>query len=272
MMLQPIRDDLSISHDAADYWRGIAAGRAPRVSDVHQAGAPELLQRLAAVGLRAGALDRLHTATNGARLSSVLDAACGTGNWSLALAPIATRVVGFDINASFVRAAASAASARGFTNTTFVTAELTDLDRFATDGPFDLILFGSIFSCVDTSTVNRVLSAARRLLSPRGVIYVRASITNRRYEQTLADHYFSIYRRTERYQSIFNKSGFRVVGPWRSEQLIIEGFARFVAAGASTVGSYVSRTLIRIASHVQRSTNPVGFANWFLIPTLQRPR
>lgn len=71
------------------------------------------------------------------RGATVLDAACGTGRHSLALARLGLALTGVDVTPGYVRAAARQAKAEGLT-ARFAVGELRDLRRYA--GSADLVM------------------------------------------------------------------------------------------------------------------------------------
>ncbi len=67
----------------------------------------------------------------------VLDAGCGSGEFTLAVAPMVAEIVGFDFAEGMIESAISNARAAGVDNAAFVHAGSRDLD--ATPGSFDLV-------------------------------------------------------------------------------------------------------------------------------------
>lgn len=102
-----------------------------------------------------------------ARGKRVLDAACGEGYGSAMLAPVATSVVGVDIDANTVAHACSRYA--GQTNLSFRCADVTALDVLA-EASFDLI------TCFETlehvAAQDALLAGFARLLAPDGILLV----------------------------------------------------------------------------------------------------
>jgi 2-polyprenyl-3-methyl-5-hydroxy-6-metoxy-1,4-benzoquinol methylase len=115
------------------------------------------------VPLVPGLHDRL---SNGIR---VLDVGCGRGriiNRLAALYP-ASRFVGMDLSAEAIAYAQAAASSAGLDNVEFEAIDLSDFDRTAEDGSFDLI---TTFDAIhDQAKPLSVLEGIHRALKPDGV-------------------------------------------------------------------------------------------------------
>lgn len=231
----------------------------------HQSGAPQRLQGAVAHLLREGVVD-LMASRGQTRWGRVLDAGCGLGDWALRLASHAEEVVAFDCNEAFVHRATAAAAARGVRNLRAHVGGLEELERVAEAGPFDLILLAAVLSCLDDEPMASVLRAVRGALSPRGQVYVRASVSNRPFEQRLTRTMFAVYRMPSTYEEAFRKAGFEWDAPCTSEALVLRG-ARALAPGP--LGSLLRWTeapLGRAAGRLQRRIDQVGYLNWLLRP------
>jgi SAM-dependent methyltransferase len=105
-----------------------------------------------------------------AGLGRVLDAGCGFGQWSAALARLNAEVVGVDVSTERVAAARAMAEAAGLGNVTFRTATLEGLDAGA--GPFDAVFSYSVVQLTDYRASLRALHA---LLAPGGLLYLNTN-------------------------------------------------------------------------------------------------
>lgn len=102
----------------------------------------------------------------------VLDAACGIGQWSLALAENYRHVEGVDINPGRLLVARALAAEQGRSNCTFAYAPLEQLPQ--ADGSFDAIFCYGAFMFTD---MPRTLREFRRVLKPGGRVYLNANST-----------------------------------------------------------------------------------------------
>lgn len=77
----------------------------------------------------------------------VLDAGCGEGAISLALAERGHRTLGLDASPTAIKLAQRAAEQRGATNASFAVADISDFDTFPADsaGRFDTIVDSTLF-------------------------------------------------------------------------------------------------------------------------------
>lgn len=100
----------------------------------------------------------------------VLEFACGTGETTFEVAPVADRVVGIDISAKAVERARAAATERGVSNVTF---EVMDAQKTTfEDESFDLIAATGVIHHMD---VEMAFAEVKRLLKPSGVaVFVEA--------------------------------------------------------------------------------------------------
>lgn len=100
----------------------------------------------------------------------VLDAACGIGQWSLALGDYFDRVEGVDINTGRLLVARALAEVQGRGNCTFTYAPLERLPQ--ADESCDAVFCYGAFMFTD---MPRTLQEFRRVLRPGGKIYLNAN-------------------------------------------------------------------------------------------------
>ncbi|WP_049814752.1 class I SAM-dependent methyltransferase [Bradyrhizobium sp. WSM2793] len=101
----------------------------------------------------------------------LLDAGCGPGTITAALAGFVGRAVGVDIAPKAIAAANELAVKAGSTNLAFVEADMTALPF--EDGSFDAVFFHAVLYHQSRSTLMRTLAEARRVLKPGGFVATR---------------------------------------------------------------------------------------------------
>ncbi|WFU70264.1 class I SAM-dependent methyltransferase [Bradyrhizobium sp. CB2312] len=101
----------------------------------------------------------------------LLDAGCGPGTITAALAGVVAKAVGVDIEPNAIVAANRLAAAEGLTNLAFVEADITALP-FENES-FDAVFFHAVLYHQSHAVLARALAEARRLLKPGGLIATR---------------------------------------------------------------------------------------------------
>lgn len=101
----------------------------------------------------------------------LLDAGCGPGTITAALAATVGMAVGVDIEPSAITAAGRLASCSGLTNLAFVEADMTALPF--EDEAFDAVFFHAVLYHQDRAALTRTLAEARRVLKSGGLIGTR---------------------------------------------------------------------------------------------------
>ncbi|WP_407113566.1 class I SAM-dependent methyltransferase [Bradyrhizobium sp. LMG 9283] len=102
---------------------------------------------------------------------TLLDAGCGPGTITAALADHVGRAVGVDIEPKVVTAANRLASAERLTNLAFVEADMAALPF--EDGTFDAVFFHAVLYHQSREILVRTLAEARRVLKPGGLVATR---------------------------------------------------------------------------------------------------
>lgn len=167
------------------------------------------------------------------QLDRILDAACGMGQWSLAMAGLNGHVEGIDINAGRLDVAAALARAAGRTNCSLRSAPMEQLPY--DDAEFDAVFCYGAFMFAD---MPRALAEFRRVLRPGGRVYLNANSSgwyaHLLIDRGLAKANLRIIRSAAFMivQTLLRRSRNRVVGMrWLGRRLGAAGF-RVVANGA----------------------------------------
>ncbi|WP_274426845.1 class I SAM-dependent methyltransferase [Chelativorans sp. YIM 93263] len=101
----------------------------------------------------------------------LLDVGCGPGTITATMAPHVKSVVGVDIQARSIAAANELVGSEGGGNFSFVEADMTALPFAA--GEFDAVFFHAVLYHLDTPTLTKTLSEAKRVLCPGGLLATR---------------------------------------------------------------------------------------------------
>jgi SAM-dependent methyltransferase len=101
----------------------------------------------------------------------LLDAGCGPGTITSALAGLVGRAVGVDIEPNVVAAANRFAARSGLANLAFVEGDMTALPF--EDATFDAVFFHAVLYHQSQPTLTRTLAEARRVLKPGGLVATR---------------------------------------------------------------------------------------------------
>lgn len=101
----------------------------------------------------------------------LLDAGCGPGTITAALAGIVGRAVGVDIEPKAIAAAHQLAARTGLTNVAFIEADMADLPF--ENGTFDVVFFHAVLYHQSEAVLTRTLAEARRVLRRGGLVATR---------------------------------------------------------------------------------------------------
>ncbi len=100
----------------------------------------------------------------------LLEVGCARGDTVLFFAPRVASVTGIDASPTAISAACRLSRSRGIANVRFVEADARDLAPL--EGPFDVVLLADFVEHVPDDILLPCLSAARRILSPRGALAI----------------------------------------------------------------------------------------------------
>jgi SAM-dependent methyltransferase len=101
----------------------------------------------------------------------LLDAGCGPGTITAALAGVVGKAVGIDIEPKAIAAASARAAEASLTNLAFAEADMTALPF--EDGSFDAVFFHAVLYHQSEAVLTRTLAEARRVLKPGGFLATR---------------------------------------------------------------------------------------------------
>ncbi|MCK1382899.1 class I SAM-dependent methyltransferase [Bradyrhizobium sp. 21] len=101
----------------------------------------------------------------------LLDAGCGPGSITAALAGSVGKAIGVDIESRAIAAANRLAAGTRLTNLSFVEADMTALPF--EDGSFDAVFFHAVLYHQTQATLTRTLAEARRVLKRGGLVVTR---------------------------------------------------------------------------------------------------
>jgi predicted TPR repeat methyltransferase len=228
-----------------------------RINDYTLMRSPVWLQEHAVALFRSAMLRRIAAAKPQRQpFQRVLDLGCGVGDWTLGYLSFARRVVGVDVNASFLAAARGRAAAelRGV-DAEFVQYPLQAWDDF--DG-VDLVALGAVLMYLDDTEARALVARVADRLQGCAMLYVRSTVVTRLRRPYATP--FGFYRTSEWYEALFAHAGFRVIDTASSAVVVAERVARAVRAPAWT-SSVVAES--ERAERTLRREN--DFMNWVLL-------
>lgn len=109
--------------------------------------------------------------------STILDAGCGTGNYSCALAPLARKVVGFEFNDGMLDQARQKVKDQGISNVEFIQGSLLEKLPFA-NGSFDGIVINQVLHHLDDGSdptfpnARALMKEFSRIIRPGGFVSI----------------------------------------------------------------------------------------------------
>lgn len=137
---------------------------------------------------------------------SVADLGCGNGDWTIPLAQSAERIFATDIADGFV--AHVEARLRAEAPRCAATVRQADIATVELPGTFDLIVLGSVTQYVEDDEVDALLRRFRSSLGPRGVLYLRTTISRGERRARSDDTYGAIYRPIDWYRDHLARTGY----------------------------------------------------------------
>jgi len=130
----------------------------------------------------------------------VLDAGCGTGRWTLHLAPRCRKVVAFDFSQGLLNIAGRRLKKAGISNAKLVH---SSLKRFRTNEKFHLAVISSVLLCASDAEVVALLKTLGSSLVPGGRVFnleftaIRRAYTDggkSEYRMRTREHFMQLFR------------------------------------------------------------------------------
>lgn len=135
-------------------------------------------------------VEEVCTLVDGEKRGTIVDACCGSGLFSIFLAPYAQRMIGIDINEESIKYARVNAEKHGITNTEFI---CVDIEGFLSkqarkSDPIDLILLDPPRTGLSPATLSAISS-----LASRDIIYISCNpATQARDVRVLSEHGYNL--------------------------------------------------------------------------------
>lgn len=232
------------------------------VSSYTNSGAPLWLQRASQWLLRSAGVGLIRQATRPNHpIQRAVDVGCGVGEWTRAYAEFCRRVVGLDVNASFID------EARRRT-------ERSDVDgsfEFRVSDGVDpqllehagLIAFGSVFQYMKDERVKRTLQQSGDAQAPGDVVYLRTTVVSDGGDRRAGGGVW--YRRPQMYRDWLQASGYAIEIEKHSAELIgVERLRRIVPGlSAEDAARWIS-TLATPLDLLRSDDGGLQFMNWMV--------
>ncbi len=192
-------------------------------------------------------------------LQRVVDLGCGVGDWTRQYLRFADRVVGVDINTSFIEKASRDAERHGVSDrTTFVSTNIAEWDDFDDAG---LVSAGAVTMYLDDEENRTLVGRISEAQKPGQFLYVRATVLNpgRAPYSTDGGH----YRPRRWYDRLFHEFGYRPRLVEYSTSLVgVGSLARLgMPPRLASLSTFGVNGAIRAARILKRN---VDYCNWFL--------
>lgn len=185
-----------------------------------------LVQELVYHTLRECVVNRLRRVSGYLTFDKVVDLGCATGEWTMAYKRFCRHAVGVDINPLFIEEAERRVGGADADHVSFIAGNLANYRDFA---GVDLVCSGGCLMYIDEDNLTELFNTIREEMVPGGLVYIRASVANRRreaYESTAG-----FYRKPAFYEQLLESNGFEIVdaatsGAVVSHELLRESFFR----------------------------------------------
>lgn len=173
-----------------------------------------------------------HLDRRGASFEDVVDLGCGNGDWTVALAARAGRLIAVDFTEPFLDLVRQRLAALPLTaELDFVCA---DLAGYHFQRPADLVVAGAVLQYVSDDAIAALLARVRDAILPRrGHFYLRATVArwaDRRAKQ--GDGYQAIYRSSAWYLDQLARAGFTALHHQVATDFVADEIGRSLLPGA----------------------------------------
>ncbi|HVK86993.1 MAG TPA: class I SAM-dependent methyltransferase [Kofleriaceae bacterium] len=192
------------------------------------------------------------------RMQSVVDLACGNGDWTTVLAARADRIVAVDFSEGMVAACRARLARAGHLER----AELVcgDVSEVAVPTS-DLVIAGAVTQYLSDERVDALLANVRAALAPGGVFYLRTTVSTTGTTQVRADATFQgVYRPKAWFDERIARAGFTVVESTTATEFVADEAARRFLGPLRPLLYYPLHTFRKIA----RRRKPTDVAVYLL--------
>ena len=145
----------------------------------------------------------------------VFDVACATGEWSFLVSPYVKRVDGFELSAHMVEYASKESDRRGFSNTSFVQADIT---KYNIKGEYNNgMCLGMLTFIFNEKDAKRIVEGFYKLLKNGGFLVTKDTLNiDDRWSGTMfvynyRDGYKAIFRDVNNYYKLYKDTGFELI-------------------------------------------------------------
>ncbi|MCP4676109.1 MAG: class I SAM-dependent methyltransferase [Deltaproteobacteria bacterium] len=157
--------------------------------------------------LRECMISRLMRVTRNRKFKRAVDLGCATGEWTIAYGRLAERVVGVDINESFIEEAkCKIGDSAEASRIDMHAMNLVDYDDYK---DVDLVCSGGCLMYIDDDSLDNLISKISESIEPGGYVYIRVSVPNPRRKTYYTPKGF--YREASFYEKLCNNHGLEIV-------------------------------------------------------------
>ncbi|HLU66682.1 MAG TPA: class I SAM-dependent methyltransferase [Kofleriaceae bacterium] len=189
----------------------------------------------------------------GVSFDTVADVGCGNGDWTVALAGRARRLVAVDFTEEFLRVCGERVARSGApVELELVRGEVGSLELA---GPFDLIVAGAVLQYVSDDDVRAFLRrTAAALAERRGLLYLRATVAQRAERRSkCTGEYQAIYRSIRWYREALAGAGFQIEVASRATDFVADEIGRRALGAAGPLLGWPLRLVRRAYRSFKRT-------------------
>lgn len=190
------------------------------------------------------------------RLGTIVDLACGNGDWTVELAKRCEHIVAADFSQGFVDAC-RVRLGEDAKRATFVCSDVVEVELPKSD----LILAGGVVQYVADDRLDVLLANVRDALTPEGLFYVRVTVSKTGETTVKRDESFQgLYRTLPWYEERLDAAGFEIVHKSNATRFVADEASRKVLGPLHPVIYYPLLSLRRF----MRRKKPTEIAVWIL--------